>query len=227
MPRKATTKKTEKKTETKTRTKPTTKRSTKKAVEEVVEEETVSDVEQDVGDSKQVVEETTTSTPSKRVAPTKESVLQGFDDLLATVEEEIARLRESQTKTKGVKYLRSLGKRVKTLRSQSSRVMKQKKRTVRKNNNNSGFLKPVNISKEMCKFTGWKAGEKKSRVDVTKHICNYIKEHDLQNPKDKRQILADPKLSKLLGYDSKKESEPLTYYRIQSFMKPHFLKDEA
>ena len=60
---------------------------------------------------------------------------------------------------------------------------------------------------------------------ITKYICNYIKEHDLQNPKDRRQIKADPKLSKLLNYDSKRD-DPLTYYRLQTHMKRHFIKPD-
>ena len=163
-----------------------------------------------------------------RQQPTKESVVDSFDDLVLSIEAEIVRLRETaQTKTRGVKFLRSLGKRVKTLRGQTTRVMKQRVRTNRKNNNNSGFLKPVKISKDMAKFTGWDPEQLKSRVDVTKYVCNYIRENNLQNPTDRRQILADSKLSKLLKYDSKTSSEPLTYYRIQTHLKPHFLKTES
>jgi upstream activation factor subunit UAF30 len=93
---------------------------------------------------------------------------------------------------------------------------KPKKRT----NVNSGFLKQVSISKEMAKFIGCDAGELKSRVDVTKAICAYIKGNNLQNPKDRREILPDSKLKKLLRIE--KGEEPLTYYRVQSKLKPHF-----
>jgi chromatin remodeling complex protein RSC6 len=159
----------------------------------------------------------------KRVPPTRDSVLLLIDDLILSVEGEITRLRESAVKCKGVKFLRSLNKRVKSLRSQSARVMKQRKRVTRKNNNNSGFLKPVVISPEMAEFTGWDPEEMKSRVAVTKFICKYIKDNDLQNPDDRRKIVADEKLSNLLNYD-KDRDEPLTYYRLQTHMKTHFTK---
>ena len=193
----------------------------KKVVEEPVDEEVV--------DSSTTEELVDSSETKKRVPPTKESILASFDEIIAMVESEITTIRENNTKTKGVKFLRTLNKRLKTLRNQSSRVIKQRNSSSRKvtNNTNSGFLKPVKISNEMAKFTGWNANELKSRVDVTKYICNYIKENNLQNPTDKRQILADSKLSKLLNYDPKKANEPLTYYRIQSYIKPHFLKTEA
>jgi upstream activation factor subunit UAF30 len=196
-----------------------------KEVEEVeeVEEEVVSDVE---SDHTVATVDTVTGEKKKRHVPTKDSVVESFDDLVSFVEEEINRLRESQTKAKGVKFLRTLNKRVKSLRSQTSRVMKQRTKTNRKNNHNSGFLKPVQISKELARFTGWDHEDLKSRVDVTKYICDYIRENDLQNPTDRRQILADSKLSKLLNYDSKKDEKPLTYYRIQTYIKPHFPKKD-
>lgn len=224
MPRKATARKpTEKKVKTSKKVKETpakkpkkTKAPSKSKKVEPVEEPPVSDVE--------TTEEL--NTPKKRRVPTKESVAAGFDELVSSIDEEITRLRESQSKSKGVKYLRSLGKKVKTLRGQAARVMKQRQRSTRKNNSNSGFLKPVKISGEMAKFTGWDQKELKSRVDVTKYICQYIRENDLQNPSDRRQILADAKLSKLLKYDADKAKDPLTYYRIQSYIKPHFIKEE-
>lgn len=184
--------------------------SKKKKREEPVEEPVVSDVE--------LAE---TSNKSRR-APTKESVLEGFDELVVFIEDEISRLRDSPSKSKGIKFLRSLCKSVKSLRSKSTRVMKKKQKSSRATNTNSGFLKPVQISKDMAKFTGWDSTELKSRVDVTKYICKYIRENNLQNPSDRRQILADKKLSKLLDYNADKDDKPLTYYRIQTYMKKHF-----
>lgn len=203
------------------------KKSTKKKEEDVSVISDVEEVSKEV--SKEVTEEVSVETPApkqKRKQADRESILASMDELIESIETEITRLRESPNKLKGVKFLRSLNKRLKTLRSQSTRVMKQRPKVVRKRNPNSGFLKPVRISTEMAKFTGWNATELRSRVDVTKYICNYIKENDLQNPKDRRQILADTKLSKLLNYDSKTAENPLTYYRIQTYMKPHFPKDE-
>jgi chromatin remodeling complex protein RSC6 len=206
----------------------TTKSRTKVKVEpiEPIEPiETVEPVENIEADISDVENTEDTSEKKKRTIPTKESIIIEFDELVSSIEEEIAKLRESSIKSKGVKYLRSLGKKVKTLRNHSVRVMKQKNRVNRKNNNNSGFLKPVQISEEMAKFTGWNPDDLKSRVDVTKYICKYIKDYDLQNPADRRQIRADPKLAKLLKYDSKKD-DPLTYYRLQTYMKPHFIKND-
>lgn len=163
-----------------------------------------------------------------RVTPTRESVSEGFDELISLVDSQIESLRENQTKSNGIKFLRSLNKRLKTLKNQASRI-KQRNTSVKKSNpnSNSGFLKPVKISADMAKFTGWSTSEPKSRVDVTKYLCNYIKEHNLQNPEDKRQIIPDAKLAKLIKFDSKKETEPLRYYSLQKYLKPHFIKDTS
>ena len=37
------------------------------------------------------------------------------------------------------------------------------------------------------------------RSEVVKKIWDYIKKHDLQNPKNKRNIIADEKLRKIFG----------------------------
>jgi chromatin remodeling complex protein RSC6 len=151
-----------------------------------------------------------------RLEATRESITLHFDKLIEDLETEIKNLRG--TKCQGSKFLKKVNRVVKGLKTKSIRVMgkKPKKRT----NVNSGFLKQVSISKEMAKFIGCDAGELKSRVDVTKAICAYIKGNNLQNPKDRREILPDSKLKKLLRIE--KGEEPLTYYRVQSKLKPHF-----
>ena len=164
-----------------------------------------------------------TSAPTEEVASelprleaTRESITAWFDKTIADVEREIKTLRQS--KCPGGKFLKSLNKTLKGLKTKSIRVMGKKPK--KRSNVNSGFLKQVAISKEMAKFIGCSSSELKSRVDVTKHICAYIKENNLQNPKDKREILPDAKLKKLLRVE--KGDAPLTYYRVQSKLKPHF-----
>jgi chromatin remodeling complex protein RSC6 len=181
-------------------------------VESVVEASVESEAV--VPDSKKIVQ---------RHVPTSESVEKEFDDLISGLDEEIKKLRESTSKSKGVKFLRTLNKRLKVLKNHSLRVSK-KKVTTRRNNTNSGFLKPVHISKELSKFTGWDQNELRSRVDVTKYICNYIKEKNLQDPNDKRNICVDndANLKKLLKFDTGKDKKPLTYYRLQTYLKGHF-----
>ena len=149
------------------------------------------------------------------------------DRIELRTENEIENIRENpNSKTKGIKFLRTLGKKMKTLKTHSSRIIGKRNPTQRKSSNTtSGFLKPVPISKDIAKFAGWAPSEKKSRVDVTKFLCKYIRENNLQYDKDKRQIKPDPKLAKLLNYDEKTSQQPLTYFHLQSLLKNHFPKE--
>lgn len=160
-----------------------------------------------------------------RVQPTKESTVAELEAVMASVETEINRLKEETGKQKGVKFLRSLAKSLRTCHAHVVRVTKQRKRNTNATSNaNAGFHKPVVVSKELASFAGWDVNSHHSRVETTRLICNYIKEHNLQNPEDRRQIRveADPKLQKLLKYDSKTDSKPLTYYSLQSYLKRHY-----
>jgi len=163
--------------------------------------------------------------PKLRKINNRETILLSFDEIILMIDTEIQNIRES--KTNGVKFLRSLNKKVKALRGQSSRVIKQKTFTPRASNEKSGFQKPVKISNDLAKFTGWSTDELRSRVEVTKYICDYIAANKLQNPEDKRQIWPDSKLQKLLGFNPEKAEKPLYYYGIQTYLKNqnHFPKE--
>ena len=85
----------------------------------------------------------------------------------------------------------------------------------------SGFAKPSKISAELCVFLGKNPGTEMSRTEVTKLITTYIKEKSLQNPVNKRFIIPDRKLGKLLCL---KKSDVLNYFNLQKYMKIHFPK---
>jgi len=244
MPTKTKTGKTKSKTSkdksSKKKTK-TSKKTKKTPVEEVVEDVAATEVVEapKVKKTKKNKKSTTTTAPvaettekvvKKRRTVDRDSVIASFEDIIALVDGEIENIRSaSDSKSRGgVKFLRSLNKSLKQLQKDTTRVMKQKRRNPnRPKNTTSGFMKPVNISADMAKFTGWNADELKSRVDVTKYICNYIREKDLQNPEDRRQILPDKKLSALLGVDAKSlKDEPLTYYSLQKRIQPHFVANK-
>lgn len=203
----------------------TTVKQTEEKVRKVEPEpvvEVVAEVDTKTSTKADTQSEDQSSETKSRVIPTRESVEAEFDSVVASVDEEIAKLRSSAGKTKGVKFLRTLNKRLKTLRNHALRVSRQRK-TARRSNTNSGFLKPVQISKDLAKFTGWDQSQLRSRVDVTKFICEYIKQHNLQDPEDKRKIRvdSDQNLKKLLKFDSK-DGKPLTYYSLQTYLKNHF-----
>jgi chromatin remodeling complex protein RSC6 len=88
----------------------------------------------------------------------------------------------------------------------------------------SGFAKPALISNELCSFLGVQTGTEMARTEVTKHLTTYIKEHNLQDQENKRKILPDSKLQKLLNVTP---SDEVTYFNLQKFMKVHFPKSAA
>jgi chromatin remodeling complex protein RSC6 len=146
-----------------------------------------------------------------------------IEGLFESLETELASILAdvSEKKVISAKRVRGVQRQVKTLRTDSLKISKQKRQSTRTSNTQSGFMKPVNISKELAKFTGWSHDQPKSRIEVTQFLCKYVKENNLQNPADKRQIVPDQKLAKLLAFDSK-EGVPLTYPLMQKKIQPHF-----
>ncbi len=61
---------------------------------------------------------------------------------------------------------------------------------------NAALSKPMTLSPELQAVVG--AGPM-PRSEVTKKIWEYIKKNDLQNPQNKRNILADDKLLAIFG----------------------------
>lgn len=61
---------------------------------------------------------------------------------------------------------------------------------------NAALTKPMNLSSDLEAVVG---KGPMPRSEVVKQIWVYIKKHDLQNPKNKRNILADDKLKKVFG----------------------------
>ena len=85
----------------------------------------------------------------------------------------------------------------------------------------SGFVKPTLISDELAMFLGKPVGTEMARTEVSRAINRYIKENGLQDPENDRKINPDEKLRNLL---SLKEEDELTYFNLQKYMKPHFIK---
>jgi len=63
---------------------------------------------------------------------------------------------------------------------------------------NAALSKPLNLSPELEAVVG---KGPMPRTEVVKQLWVYIKKHDLQNPANKRNILADDKLKPIFGKD--------------------------
>ncbi len=69
-----------------------------------------------------------------------------------------------------------------------------KKKTKRKAN--PAFMKPLTLSSKLAEVLGNKP---LPRTEVVKQLWIYIKKFNLQDPKNKRNIVADPKLKAVFG----------------------------
>jgi len=86
-------------------------------------------------------------------------------------------------------------------------------------NSPSGFAKPNTISNELCDFIGVEHGTLKSRTDITRFINAYVKEHNLNDPKNRRFIVPDAKLKKILNV---KDGEEVNFFILQRLISHHF-----
>lgn len=87
----------------------------------------------------------------------------------------------------------------------------------------SVFNTPTDISPALCSFLGRPAGSQESRSNVTRHINEYIKTHNLK-PKGTHTINPDAKLRSLLAL---KDGDALTYFNLQRYLNVHYLKKTA
>ena len=78
---------------------------------------------------------------------------------------------------------------------------------------NAAFAKPMTLSPELEAVVG--AGPL-PRSEVTKKLWEYIKKNDLQNPANKRNILADDKLKALFGGKAE-----VTMFEMTKLVSPH------
>jgi upstream activation factor subunit UAF30 len=182
----------------------------------VIVDEPIEDVVEDNLEEDSPVEKKRT----RRVV-TKESLRNDFDNLFTEYTEEISSVKKRGSKKPSLeKYLHKLQTDVYRLLKIRPNGEEKKNRT---ENNNSGFMKPVKISPELAKFINVSAEDPITRVLITKKICEYIKEKDLQNPSDRREILPDESLRRIFQLTDN-ESEPLTYYSIQKKIQSHISK---
>ena len=80
------------------------------------------------------------------------------------------------------------------------------------------FERPLQVTEALCSFLGKPKGTLMSRSEVTKGVNSYVKEKNLKN---KHDITPDAALKGLLAIP---EGETLTYFNLQRYLNPHYLK---
>lgn len=154
------------------------------------------------------------------------------EDVIAVVNSAILKLKEESALAKTRKdkvsssNLNELVKSLNSIKKPIDKLARSKppRKQINIDGNRNGFLKPVPISDELAKFLNCEPGSMKSRVEVTRAICEYIEKNNLQNPANRREIVVDATLQKLLSYDPAVETIPLQYFIVQSRIQRHFVK---
>lgn len=169
--------------------------------------------------TKTVAAATTAAAPapptSAAPAPTTSAVTERIQSLQATVVTLSAQLRSLSKELTAIQKEYTKDKR----QWERQAAAAQKKRKPNGSTTVSGIAKPGYISPELCKFIGKDVGTEMARTEVIKHVNAYIKEHGLQDAKNKRIIRPDSKLQSLL---KTKKSDEVTYFNLQTYMKPHY-----
>jgi upstream activation factor subunit UAF30 len=82
----------------------------------------------------------------------------------------------------------------------------------------NALQKPLQPSKELAAVVG---AEPLPRGEVVSKVWDYIKKHELQNPENRREILADDKLEAVF---SKKK---VTMFEMNKYLAQHLTSPEA
>lgn len=84
-----------------------------------------------------------------------------------------------------------------------------------------GFMTPVGISSKLAEFMGVDVSVRMPRVEASKYICDYIQQHNLENPEDRREIILDSRMKNLFHFLP--NNIRFTYYVLQRYLAHHFL----
>ncbi len=187
----------------------------------VKEEESISNETVENGNTNEVKEETIVE--KKRTKPDKETLMKKWNDCFEIYADLLKTRKQPHQSVSLYNYL-------KTLKNDTTKILrvKNKGNLSEKKNENSGFMKPVNVSDELRDFIqplflNEESSQPITRVLITQKLCQYIKQKNLQKPEDKREILPDTELKKLFKITAD-EKEKLTYYSMQKKIQSHIFK---
>ena len=177
---------------------------------------------------------TVTATPAPAVVPEVTAVtaapVEAAEAALPSVQDDVkAMLTQAnavrETVSALVAELKRVEKRVGRLQKEADKRRRRVKKPVEGEavvpRKPSIFELPTPLSNALCSFLGRPSGSLESRSNITKAVTTYVKEKNL---KDKHTIKPDAKLTSLLGV---KDGEVLTYFNLQRYLNPHYLKVAA
>jgi chromatin remodeling complex protein RSC6 len=161
---------------------------------------------------------TTPETPSEEKKPDIENPVSVYVSKLNNYVERIASMN------KELKELVNVGKSLEKDFGNIVKVMSKKNKNKSSENkrNPSGFAMPSYITKSLAEFLNIPYGEKVPRNDVTRMINEYITSNGLRDEKDKRVIRPNEALQKIFN---SLDTDNITYFNLQTYIKHHFIKE--
>ena len=122
--------------------------------------------------------------------------------------------KKKATKKKVTKKKKTTKKKATKKKATKKKVVKKKaaKKKKTKRKPNAAFMKALKPSAALAAVIG---NKDVPRTQAVKKIWEYIRKHDLQNPKNRRNILADAKLKVVFG---KKE---ITMFELAKILSKH------
>jgi len=170
-----------------------------------------------------VAEAAVVATPVSSAAPTTLEIVERIRELRARLSADLkAIVADTLAAAKSTAREVKDARRRKRVRKDVSEMTAEEKEAHELRRSKNAFLKPRDLSAELCAFMGLPAGSQRSQTDVTKFVSSYVKSHGCFDPANKRRIVPDGVLSRLLkATDAEK---PITYLNLQSYLKVHFPK---
>lgn len=164
----------------------------------------------------------TSIAPTESTAPAETTTEQeyGVESLLKNLDQQVIDAKKLFLQMQsGVRLIR---KQVFVLQKLAQKAQKTKrKRAVSDSNRVSGFAAASVLSSELKEFMGVPMDTKKSRTEVTKWLCTYVQENQLQGTEDKRYIMFTSEKGKKLQQLLRCEKDSITYFELQGFLKKH------
>ena len=116
---------------------------------------------------------------------------------------------------------------LKVLRRAAKRVDKTRKRRPVSDDPNrklSGFARPSELSDELCAFLGVERSTQMARTNVTRLVCKYIKDNNLNSEGNRRSIdFTKPAAAALKQLLQPESGAVVTYFNLQRYLKPHIV----
>ena len=164
----------------------------------------------------EVPDYTQTDAPETSEEASNDHIGKQFEGIIQTLSTFRQSITALQTQIRGLE--KSVRKEMKSLQKEAA------KNRNKGNRRPSGFAKPSKVSSELCAFMKKDIGTEIARTEVTQYLIQYIKDNNLQFAGNKKIIVPDATLKKLL---SVKEGEEVTYFNLQRLMNRHFVKASA